>query len=360
LLPDDDKLLQRWGQRFQVSARNPFRLLAHVGEECAGAVQFVRPERIGATPAGGVNWLDEEELAQRIKALLSDHAQARRAGDAGHFSLAGAQPKTGLYRDPATMRWGIPHGTTPTTHILKPAPGAFASYEQNEHFCLKLARAIGLTTAHSWIESFGDIPTIIVERFDRTIVDGSPVRIHQEDTCQALARMPHIKYQNQGGPSAEEIFELIRDHSAKLHDDVNRFLDALVFNYLIAGTDAHSKNYGFLLGGGGQTRLAPLYDLSSVLPYPVDIQPKKAKLAMKIGGQYRHYRIGPQEWEKAAREWKLDRDHVFAQIVSQAERLPDAAESIEKEMASGSEVIERLVEEIAKSAKMAGRAFSAE
>ncbi|MCB1079785.1 MAG: HipA N-terminal domain-containing protein, partial [Verrucomicrobiae bacterium] len=37
LLPDDAEVLRRWGQKFQVSPRNPFRLLAHVGEECAGA-----------------------------------------------------------------------------------------------------------------------------------------------------------------------------------------------------------------------------------------------------------------------------------------------------------------------------------
>ena len=48
---------------------------------------------------------------------------------------------------------------------------------------------------------------------------------------------------------------------------------------------------------------------------------------------------------KAAREWKLDRDLVFAHIVSQAEKLPDVAGSIEEAMASGGEVIGRLVEE---------------
>jgi len=42
--------------------------------------------------------------------------------------------------------------------------------------------------------------------------------------------------------------------------------DALVFNWLIAGTDAHAKkNYGFLFAGD-QIRLASLYDITSVLP----------------------------------------------------------------------------------------------
>src|SRR5687768_10826406 len=46
LLPDSERVLDRWARRFQVSARNPFALLAHVGEDCAGAVQLARPERL--------------------------------------------------------------------------------------------------------------------------------------------------------------------------------------------------------------------------------------------------------------------------------------------------------------------------
>ena len=45
LLPDNDAVLSRWGRRFRVSPRNPFRLIEHVGEDCAGAVQFVRSDR---------------------------------------------------------------------------------------------------------------------------------------------------------------------------------------------------------------------------------------------------------------------------------------------------------------------------
>lgn len=42
----------------------------------------------------------------------------------------------------------------------------------------------------------------IVERYDRILKDGSLVRIHQEETCQALGKGPGQKYQNDGGPSA--------------------------------------------------------------------------------------------------------------------------------------------------------------
>ncbi|MEQ1930591.1 MAG: HipA N-terminal domain-containing protein, partial [Parvularculaceae bacterium] len=45
LLPDNERILAAWARRFQVSPRSAFALIAEVGEDCAGAVQFVRPER---------------------------------------------------------------------------------------------------------------------------------------------------------------------------------------------------------------------------------------------------------------------------------------------------------------------------
>ena len=50
LLPDNDRVLDRWGRLFGVSPRNAFAIIAHVGSDCAGAVQFV--------PADAVSELD--------------------------------------------------------------------------------------------------------------------------------------------------------------------------------------------------------------------------------------------------------------------------------------------------------------
>jgi serine/threonine-protein kinase HipA len=52
LLPDNEQVLDRWARKFQVSARNAFALIANVGEDCAGAVQFVPPERLEAVKDG--------------------------------------------------------------------------------------------------------------------------------------------------------------------------------------------------------------------------------------------------------------------------------------------------------------------
>ena len=62
LLPDSDAVLARWGQLFHVSARNVFALIGAVGEDCAGAVQFVTPQRVPALLEAGhgtVEWLEE-------------------------------------------------------------------------------------------------------------------------------------------------------------------------------------------------------------------------------------------------------------------------------------------------------------
>jgi serine/threonine-protein kinase HipA len=323
LLPDNANVLDRWARQFQVSARNAFALMSHVGEDCAGAVQFVRPERLAHVAGQGpseVDWLDEKEVAQRLRALLADHAAWRMPRDTGQFSLAGAQPKTALLYE--NGRWGVPSGRTPTTHILKPPTGEFDGHAENEHVCMQLASALGLATVNSQVMKFEDQVAIVIERYDRQHTDAGLVRVHQEDMCQALAILPTIKYENEGGPGARAIVDLIRTFSGRAEEDVQRFVDALAFNWLIGGTDAHAKNYAMLIGAEGRARLAPLYDIASILPYGFDAQ--KIRSAMKIGGAYRIRDIGPRQWRKLAMELRLDADRLMTRIGDLAGTLPDA------------------------------------
>ncbi len=77
LLPDNDRVLDRWAAKFHVSARNVFALISHVGEDCAGAVQFVTPDRLNAIRSGNedkIEWLSESDIAKRLQALRLDHA----------------------------------------------------------------------------------------------------------------------------------------------------------------------------------------------------------------------------------------------------------------------------------------------
>src|SRR3984893_11597383 len=170
LLPDNEKVLDQWGKKFQVSSRNAFGLIAGVGEDCAGAVQFVRPDRLDAIlgkQPPEIEWLTPGEIAQRLRSLREDHTAWRNPRDTGQFSLAGAQPKTALLLEEG--QWGIPSGRAPTTHILKPPTAHFDGHAENEHFCLELGRAIGLPVANSEVMRFKDEIAIVIERYDHLL-----------------------------------------------------------------------------------------------------------------------------------------------------------------------------------------------
>lgn len=163
---------------------------------------------------------------------------------------------------------------------------------------------------------------IVIERYDRVRVNETIRRLHQEDMCQALGLSPTGKYENEGGPRVQPIVELLRTYSSRPIDDVWTFIQALAFNWLIGGTDAHAKNYSVLIGGGGRARLAPLYDIASTLLYDFDF--KKLRLAMKIGGKHLLDDIALRHCNKLASSVRLDEEQVRMKCLDLAERLPDA------------------------------------
>ena len=322
LLPDNDAVLRRWGRHFHVSASSPFALLSTpVGEDCAGAVRFVQPDRLEQLldRPGSVTWLTAEDVADRLRDLRADTTAWLGRSFTGQFSLAGAQAKTALlHRD---GRWGLPSGPMPTTHILKPAVAGLDDHDLNEHLCLDAARRAGLIAARTRIERFAGETAVVVARYDRIETGETIRRVHQEDICQALGFPPSRKYQSEGGPGPAEIVRLLRDamRPTAAEDAVRRFADALGWNWLIAGTDAHAKNYSLLLAGP-EARLAPLYDIASALPYGT--HERKLRLAMKLGGDYR---VCPHHnpWPRAARELGLDPTTLVDRVRELAVLAPD-------------------------------------
>lgn len=335
LLPDNARTLDAWGRLFQVSPRNPISLLAHVGEDCAGAVQFVREERLEAvldssrrTPV--VQWLDEHELAQRIRHLAADAGAVRESPDEGQFSLSGAQAKTAFFYDSRRDRYGVPQGRTPTTHIFKPAANDFDGFAENEHFCLELARRVGLPAARTHWRLIGGVPTLIAERYDRVALDGRWVRIHQEDCCQALGIHPASKYENDGGPGFRDIMTLLESADDPTADRA-RLMRTACLIYLLAATDSHAKNYSLLLTRGidhQSMRLAPLYDVASAWPYPKRIPVQKMKLAMRVGNYYRLRQIQLRHFDDLARKCRYPPEELRGSLRELAQALPDEAAAL--------------------------------
>ena len=363
LLPDNANVLARWGRDFGVSTASPFPLLGtQIGHDCPGAVQFCHAADLEALlgRVGDINELSEADIATRLRSLRADTATWLGPASTGQFSLGGAQAKTALHL--SEDGWGEPTGTVPTTHILKPAVSDFDWLDVNEHLCLTAASIAGLRAARTFLGVFEDQTAIVVKRFDRVERDGVLACVHHEDMCQAMSLHPSRKYQADGGPSPGQIADLLRSitNGGAAADDLWEFLDALAFNWLIAGSDAHAKNYGLVLAGT-QARLAPLYDVASFLPYDKS-KGHKLKLAMKVGGDYRlrsTYR--PNAWRKTAQELKLDPDQVIARVVALAVRLPPAFEEAaarEPVKSLPTDLPHRLVEQVAAHAQQCVTALS--
>ncbi len=316
ILPDESKR-EIIAKNLGISARNDFAMLEQIGGECAGAVTFV--------PAGA--GLPERNYRYRPlkKAQLADVLRRlpRRplmAGEDGiRLSLAGAQDKIAVHL--AGDQISVPLGGAPSTHILKPAIERFEGIVFNEAFCMKLAGAVGLHVAGVSLGRVEEIDYLLVQRYDRVamvnIASGAEhlERQHQEDFCQALGIAPDQKYQNEGGPSLKQCFDLVRELSASPVIDLQRLLDAVIFNFLIGNHDAHGKNYSLVYGT--ETRLAPLYDVLSTTYYPE----LSKKMAMKIGDEYASDKVSPRHFEKLAEEASLSKPMMRQRVLELAETI---------------------------------------
>lgn len=326
LLPDSQAVLESWARYFHVSARSPFGLLGTpIGRDCPGAVRFIQPHEVQEALAdpGQVDWLDDLGVARRLEALEGDATAWLGRTFTGQFSLAGAQSKTALLLEDG--KWGVPSGARATTHILKPGLHGFAGHQVNEHLCLAAARRLGIVAVRSWIGTFANHQALIVERYDRLSTARGTLRLHQEDLCQALGVHPSRKYQNEGGPGPKEVGALLRFAlpPAEADEAVIRFADALLWNWIIGGTDAHAKNYSVLLEGR-RVLLAPLYDVASALPYGT--HPRDLRMAMKIGSHY-ELDLWPGDWAKTARVLGLSPDLVIDRARHLARGTADAFRS---------------------------------
>ena len=133
--------------------------------------------------------------------------------------------------------------------------------------------------------------------------------------------MPEHKYQNEGGPSIKQCFELVRTASSTPVIDLQALLDAVIFNWLIGNNDAHGKNFSLVYHGeissGLQTRLSPLYDLISTVYYPE----LSAKMAMNLGGEYLAERIAPANFERLAEEAGLAKPMMKRRVLELADAV---------------------------------------
>jgi serine/threonine-protein kinase HipA len=170
---------------------------------------------------------------------------------------------------------------------------------------------------------------LLIERYDRYYCDEkvSLKRAHQEDFCQALRIVSERKYQPEGGPSLRACFALIRQQSEIPAVDLNRLLDAVLYNYFIGNNDAHGKNFSFLYkktppDSRLRIHLSPLYDLVSTESYTE----LSKRMAMSIGGEYHSEKISMTHFEALATEARLSKSAVRRHLLAFADKVHSGVE----------------------------------
>jgi serine/threonine-protein kinase HipA len=345
LLPDREETLSRWRQQFGIQDTDDvFEVLRHVGEDVAGAAQFVvsgRLETVLSPRNGSLTALDERDIAEKLRRALRDVPLSDTEGPQGKFSLAGQQAKIALTR--IDGGWGSPEGAIPSTHIIKPAIPKYQDQDLVEMLTMRLARALHIPTARAWIETFDDTRALVVERYDRVKDDrGEWRRIHQEDMCQATGTSHFRKYEIEGGPTAGKVADTIRQYSTEPNSDNRAFAQALIFNWATCGTDAHARNYSLLLHAG-QVRLAPLYDLNSFLAYT---NGSSVDLAMGVRGIRRAVLVSRAAMVSLADELHVAAEWMQDEIDRQLREIPEllAAEAAKSPEGGTSPVVANFLE----------------
>ena len=264
---------------------NVFGLIRALGFETAGVLRFC--DATGEVPASArVDTLREVTIAE-LDARIADQATPLTVWDGKvRMSVAGVQDKLPVYLDAPLAQGGrmflVDGPRLASTHLLKPDIGQprLPHLAVNEHFCMTLARRMGLPAAEVGLLRTPR-PVLVVHRFDRVAHgEGDMRRVdrrHIVDACQACDVPVSFKYERnlgngdavrdiRDGVSFARLFALSELAANKVVTK-RTMLQWALFQFLIGNSDAHGKNFSFFVHPGGYLETTPWYDLVSVVQY---------------------------------------------------------------------------------------------
>lgn len=302
-----------------VAKSNIYGLIRALGAETTGAFRFLPSGENGAAQAAEIQprEITLQELDQRIgeretRPFVEWDGKVR-------MSVAGYQDKLLVYANgmPGDVPMFLPDFPLASTHILKPEPAdARLPYMvANEHYCMTLAKSLGLPVANVHILRTPR-PVLAVARFDRAVrneAGGDWVeRKHIIDACQACDLPASYKYERnigsvgeaalyRDGVSLPKLFGMLEHVNRKAVDKLAMLRWAL-FQLVIGNSDAHGKNFSFYVHRSG-LQAAPWYDLVSVVQYPQFSH----DMAMAFGDEFNLDRISAFALADFARRCGIDR-----------------------------------------------------
>jgi serine/threonine-protein kinase HipA len=228
----------------------PLDLLAVVGRNSIGRVQVASSDGLDASVAT----LDLQKLLHGKRSvdvfmeLLHTYAAS---------GVSGVVPK---FLSPET-RALFRKGTVKTErHIIKSSSERLPYLALNEYLGMQVAARSGAAAARTKVSDDGQV--LIVERFD---VSEEGVRLGFEDCCSLLGLAPEDKYNS----TWERVARLVADFVPDLQLAASREQLALtlLLTYALGNADCHTKNLALLYSHENDVRLAPVYDMLTIIAY---------------------------------------------------------------------------------------------
>lgn len=289
-----NEILEQW----RINRSNTYGLLKLIGHDSTGAFIFTEHDHL-SKKSTSFREVTFKELAERLDERSSSGLIVW--DEKVRLSVAGIQDKL-VITQLDSGKIGFGEGDLASTHILKfqKQNPNIQNLVLNEHFCMTLAKAIGIDVPDVYYIKIGDHPALMVTRFDRKKISDKYIkRIHVIDACQALNLPPHYKYEQNFGSSRDvahirdgvnyaKLFDLARSNLVPAKE-ILKLLHWIFFNLCISNYDNHGKNISYFLNKEG-LQSAPFYDLVNISMYPKIDQ----KLALAFGGEFDPHAISVQ------------------------------------------------------------------
>jgi len=193
------------------------------------------PKLLSATE----RFLDNEESAEDLKLLLAPGS-----------SLGGARPKASIQDKDGTLAIAkFPRKDDEYNVVLW------------EAVAFDLAKSAGINVPDWRIEKILRKPVLIIKRFDR----------NNDERIPFLSAMSMLGAKDNEEHSYLEIAYAIIQNGASPNHDLTELWRRIVFSIMIANTDDHLRNHGFIYERYKGWRLSPVYDLN---PTPIEVKPR--------------------------------------------------------------------------------------
>jgi len=162
-----------------------------------------------------------------------------------------------------------------------------------EAVTLELAKQAGINVPEWRLETILGKPVLIIKRFDRKA----------EQRVPFLSAMSMLGAKDNEQHSYLEIAYALAQNGASPEEDMHELWRRIVFSIMIANTDDHLRNHGFIYERQRGWRLSPAYDMN---PTPIEIRPRVLTTAINFDNTKADIEIA----KSVAKDFRLSKEQA--------------------------------------------------